>query len=245
MKKKYLFLCAGLLISMVSSLGLVSCGDDDDDDDYRQDSIAKQDSSNVLEDSTSKQDSTQDSISVLPTSDDTVPVMVSGQVDGYDYVDLGLSVKWATYNFGASAITELGGRYSFGDNSVSKVWSSSWNTPTGGEMRELINGCDWEWTDDFEGSGVAGQIGTSHKNGNRIFLPATGEIDVTDGLTGIGSYGNYWTSSGVAGASHQMALCYACFKADCSPYTSATYNSNGSGQFTSVAYCFSVRPVTK
>ena len=33
---------------------------------------------------------------------------VSGSADGYEYVDLGLSVKWATHNIGAENMTDIG-----------------------------------------------------------------------------------------------------------------------------------------
>ncbi|MCQ2224991.1 MAG: hypothetical protein MJZ14_04600, partial [Paludibacteraceae bacterium] len=61
-------------------------------------------------------------------------------------------------------------------------------------MEELVSCCNWEWTDDYEGSGVAGQIGKSMKNGNTIFLPAAG-CDYGNGRVYEGSYGFYRSSS--------------------------------------------------
>lgn len=40
---------------------------------------------------------------------------VSGKVQNHDYVDLGLSVKWATCNVGASKITDGGDMYAWGE----------------------------------------------------------------------------------------------------------------------------------
>lgn len=40
---------------------------------------------------------------------------VSGKVQNHDYVDLGLSVKWATCNVGASKITDSGDIYAWGE----------------------------------------------------------------------------------------------------------------------------------
>ena len=63
--------------------------------------------------------------------------------------------------------------------------------PTVGEFQELDSNCDSEWTDE---DGVAGRRFTSRINGNSIFFPASGYRDGT-GLSGHGSYGDYWSSS--------------------------------------------------
>lgn len=93
----------------------------------------------------------------------------SGTVDGYEYVDLGLSVKWATCNYGASYpyeygkwlefvagasgenSTELRARmlragYRSGDSiagssfdSITQKCGNKWRTPTKQEWEELIN----------------------------------------------------------------------------------------------------------
>lgn len=52
---------------------------------------------------------------------------VSGQIDGYDYVDLGLSVKWATFNVGATQPTELGNYFAWGEV-AQKDSSYNWST---------------------------------------------------------------------------------------------------------------------
>ena len=48
---------------------------------------------------------------------------VSGQVAGYDYVDLGLSVKWATYNVGATKPTETGNFFAWGETEPKEKYS--------------------------------------------------------------------------------------------------------------------------
>lgn len=50
-------------------------------------------------------------------------VTTSGQVDGYDYVDLGLSVKWATYNVGATKPTEYGDYFAWGENQPKEIYN--------------------------------------------------------------------------------------------------------------------------
>ncbi|MBR0452395.1 MAG: InlB B-repeat-containing protein [Bacteroidales bacterium] len=41
--------------------------------------------------------------------------VVSGSEQGHDYVDLGLSVKWATYNLGANSPSDYGNYYAWGE----------------------------------------------------------------------------------------------------------------------------------
>ena len=92
--------------------------------------------------------------------------MVGGKSD---YVDLGLSVKWASRNVGASGPEEIGGFYSWSETE-SKL-GGSWRMPTSDEINELIENCTWTW------ASVNGEIGfliTSNKPGytdRSIYLP--------------------------------------------------------------------------
>lgn len=49
-----------------------------------------------------------------------------GNINGHDYVDLGLSVKWATCNLGASQPEEFGGYYSWGE--ITEKYEYKWAT---------------------------------------------------------------------------------------------------------------------
>lgn len=61
----------------------------------------------------------------LPSSEETI--IITPQYAAQDeYVDLGLSVKWATCNIGASSPSELGGHYSWGE--VAPKSEYSWMT---------------------------------------------------------------------------------------------------------------------
>ena len=130
-----------------------------------------------------------------------------------EYVDLGLSVKWATFNVGANygdwfawgetepKMSYSESNYSYTDNpttlplsaDAARVnWGGNWRMPTDVEWTELREQCTWTWTAQ---NGVNGYKVTSKKNGNSIFLPAAGHsrYDCPDDFTGIDGY--YWSSS--------------------------------------------------
>lgn len=114
---------------------------------------------------------------------------------------MGLSVKWAACNVGASATWETGDYYAWGEteakekydwyiykwgtneSSITKYCTleangtiddivrlkscdvaarmrmgGAWRMPTKAEMRELLSGCYWQWTTDYDGHGTAGFI---------------------------------------------------------------------------------------
>ena len=166
-----------------------------------------------------------------------------------EYVDLGLSVKWATCNVGATKPEDYGdyfawgetepktsyseSNYSYTDNPTTLPLSAdaahvnfwgSWRMPTDAEMTELREQCTWTWTWTTYGYKV-----TSKKNGNSIFLPAAG-YRYDSSLYSAGRDGYYWSSSldtGIAGYAWGV-------------YFSSSYvDRNSSGRY----YGFSVRPV--
>ena len=140
--------------------------------------------------------------------------------NGREYVDLGLSVKWATCNIGANSPEEYGDYFSWGETTTKSIytdvncttygkimndiagnaeydaaranWGGDWRMPTIGELHELRDNCTWTWKtqDGNNGYKVTGPSGAS------IFLPAAGyrygfSLDVDD----AGSYGFYWSST--------------------------------------------------
>ncbi|MBR1800453.1 MAG: hypothetical protein IJ767_03025 [Bacteroidaceae bacterium] len=115
-------------------------------------------------------------------------------IGGYEYVDLGLSVKWASCNVEARTPIEAGGFYQYGNpESYSFVsdyqlpsydiggtaadpayvnMGEKWRMPTRAEMTELVNGCEWVVT--MSSDGTRYYVGTSRSNGQKICLPAAG-----------------------------------------------------------------------
>lgn len=124
--------------------------------------------------------------------------------DKYEAVDLGLSVKWSTVNYGASSFEQVGGYYVWGDPTgkaiatytynapdlesisgtqydiVRKNWGGKWRIPTHSEIFELYNNCSWTW---ITTNGVSG-VRITGRNGNSIFIPASGFALPCDGPIG-------------------------------------------------------------
>ena len=150
-----------------------------------------------------------------PTRTDTSDT--SDTYNGHTFIDLGLSVKWATYNIGANTPEEYGDYFAWGETTTKSTytegayvadtknykdikgtsldvahvkWGGNWRMPTKTEFEELLNGCIWEWTTQ---NGVNGYVVTG-PNGNNIFLPAAGNRS-EDVLYYNGSFGFYWSST--------------------------------------------------
>ena len=114
----------------------------------------------------------------------------SGTTAGHDWVDLGLSVKWATTNVGASKPEGYGTFYTY-EEAQGRLWTSPWRTPTQTELEELRDKCTWKRTTQ---NGVEGNTVTG-PNGNSIFLPAAGNHSCDGSVYFVGSNGFYWSSS--------------------------------------------------
>ena len=135
----------------------------------------------------------------------------------HEYVDLGLSVKWATCNVGATSPEEYGNYYAWGEvntkgtyteansltygmqmnditgntqyDAATANWGGDWRMPTKVEQNELLVYCTWTWTTQ---NGVNG-YNVEGPNGNSIFLPAAGYRSGSS-LYGAGVYGGFWNS---------------------------------------------------
>lgn len=119
-------------------------------------------------------------------------VLSLGEIPPLKAVDLGLSVKWASLNMGASSETDSGGLYYWGDPDDSggdnyeappvdnicgtiydiarARWGDTWRLPNQQEQVDLIFNCTWRRV---TVNGVPGMRITG-RNGNSIYLPPTG-----------------------------------------------------------------------
>ena len=141
-----------------------------------------------------------------------------------EFVDLGLSVEWATVNVGATKPEEVGGLYGFGDKTLFNISTqaadyidtdiqkteydiASMYTPDGfipskAQMQELLDNTTAELTSE---NGVAGYRFTA-ANGRSIFLPLTGTRTGSE-VSDAQYIAAYWTSSvDAADADHASAL---------------------------------------
>lgn len=149
-----------------------------------------------------------------------VVINVTGAINGYDYVDLGLpsGLKWATCNVGAESYREYGNYYSWGELNPKENYNNSilydveiedisgnaaydvaradcgstWRMPKQEEMQELMDNCTFAL---YVGVDVNGFVLTG-PNGNYMFLPAAGSKWSTT-FEGLNTNANYWTSSPV------------------------------------------------
>ena len=154
-----------------------------------------------------------------------------GRLNGHEWVDLGLSVRWATCNVGASSPSDYGNYYAWGetttkssyteDNSrtyevsmgdisgntlydaATANWGDGWRMPTKEELEELVDKCTWQWTSQGGRNGYK----VTGLNGNSIFLPA-GFRDETSLINTVdGSF--YWSSTPNGGSTHgAFSLCF-------------------------------------
>ena len=75
--------------------------------------------------------------------------------------------------------------------------AGNWRMPSEKEWTELIERCTWTWTENYNGTDVAGRIVSSNVEGYKdksIFLPAAGFRGDPD-IYGAGAGGHYWSSS--------------------------------------------------
>ena len=205
--------------------------------------------------------SSGEAISTSSNSSPTAITTDSNTINGHAYVDLGLSVKWATCNVGANSPSDYGNHYAWGeistkstyteDNSKTYLkdaynrdiggdasldaaranWGATWRLPTEAEFQELLNNCTWTWT---KQSGHNGYKVTNKKKGyegRSIFLPAAG-WRYGSSLNYAGEDGYCWSSSPRGSNSYRARYLYFGCSND---YTYWNYRYFG----------FSVRPVSE
>ena len=134
--------------------------------------------------------------------------MQQGLLNNHPWIDLGLSVKWATCNIGAHTSENIGTHYAWGElqpkspqlytidhyqytgDVVSQEWGEGWRLPTLKEQEELLHKCRWIWTRNEHSCGFT-IIGP---NNNTIYLPAAG-VHCGKGLVELSKQGGYWSKT--------------------------------------------------
>lgn len=86
-----------------------------------------------------------------------------GTHNGQEWVDLGLSVKWATCNVGADNPGDYGKLIYWHDEVDYDEWSPEWRLPSKHHFNELIDKCTWVWkvVDGNPGYYITGPNGAS------------------------------------------------------------------------------------
>ena len=189
-------------------------------------------------------------IALLLSTNITAQSAATGTINGHDYVDLGLSVKWATCNIGASSPSDYGDYFAWGEaetkseytkensatygkdnftfhDAAAEKWGGSWRMPTHEELKELWLTCDVRY-DSIDNRPILKL--TSKINDNYIYLPLAGKYEDTNFNSG-NAY--YWSSSNFDGENEKAI---------------SVQIDNGSLRMSSMAielyYGFSIRPVS-
>lgn len=157
----------------------------------------------------------------------------------HGYVDLGLSVNWATANIGAEYPEDAGRYFSFedihlkefaGKDPARELWGGEWHMPTADEIREFKNFCEIKRIELFK---TAGFIVKAAYSKNSLFIPASGMWSPTDKL-GEAELNFFWDAAYLWSSDRQendvvswLAIDDAiCSEQDCAPgtYTTAMVN---------------------
>ena len=120
-----------------------------------------------------------------------------GETTGYTAEQVTSGVREfssSVYNAGSAASISTNLSPNDGNDAARANLGENWRMPTQAECNELIDNCTSTWTDDYNGTGVAGRLFTSKVNGNSVFFPAAGYCDDSS-VNYRGSYGDYWSAS--------------------------------------------------
>ena len=195
MNKKYFWSLLSIMMVAMLSFGFVSCGGDDDD-----------------EISNEKKEGPNNEQNNEPDNG-----TVKGEVA--EAVDLGLSVKWASWNVGASRPEEVGNYYAWGETKPKEYYTYNnwrWKGQITKSSSKNIMGSNYDaatvnWGDGWrmphivefmelrgnctwgtaERNGVPGFLVVG-PNGNAIFLPKGGHM--TTEVVGVGA-AQFWSET--------------------------------------------------
>ena len=118
-----------------------------------------------------------------------------GSGEGQKYFD------WTDYKYFADGgVTKYNGEDGLitlepSDDALVAAWGGNWRMPTASEYVALGNAVNAVWTNDYQGSGVAGLICTDKTDSSKVlFFPASGAAN-NGSVTNKNSEGLYWSSS--------------------------------------------------
>lgn len=161
-------------------------------------------------------------------------ISAANKINGHEYVDLGLSVKWATCNVGASSPSDYGNYYAWGETKTKSDYSEDTYEYYNGEYIDIGSnisgtiydaarsnwGGNWRMPTEAEldelrndcawsWTSVNGIVGykVTGPNGYSIFLPAAGYRNGTE-VYGRGLYGHYWSGTLDEGYSYFACILY-------------------------------------
>ena len=128
------------------------------------------------------------------------------KIDNLEFIDLGLSVKWASHNIGANAICDAGTYFERNqDGNIYEIYE--WNlkgakVPTMDQFRELIEKCRWIWTNEngFFGYRIIGP------NSNSIYFGVTGEGGMKKTDLDFVNYGILWTNESLQNGNQSKSM---------------------------------------
>ena len=78
------------------------------------------------------------------------------------------------------------------DDAATQILGGTWRTPTTTEWRELMDNCDWTWSDSKKGYTVTSKV--PGFEGNSIFLPAAG-CRLNTNFYDTETFGYYWSAN--------------------------------------------------
>ena len=164
----------------------------------------------------------KDSVTPVPLAEKAKQAQLTGKINGHEWVDLGLSVKWATCNVGASSPSDYGNYYAWGETRAKSSYAEeTYIYYENGEYVDIgsnISGTKYDaaranwggtwrmptldeikelekkctWTWTTQGGHNGYRV--TGPNGKSIFLPAAGQM-VDALLSSVGSYGFYWSAT--------------------------------------------------
>lgn len=120
-----------------------------------------------------------------------------GETEGYPDASSGKSFSWSDYKFGTSSnLTKYNSTDGLmtlepEDDAAHVMMGDDWKIPTQSDYVKLHNLCNTEWTNDYQSTGIQGQIyKLKTDESKQLFFPVTGYCK--DGVIGSSTTGYYW-----------------------------------------------------